>query len=355
VRRNPHFTEDCIARFQSTLIHLQARLWFHISKLPARLQTFHSGALTVSDAEIALLPRSLTDISLGYSNLTGECLKHLPSCLRSLTIHIDFITSSSPYCFLSSLETLDVIHLELSAIQGATKLSKVRARRITGNLDDSQWSCFGSLTSLEVHGPSLEPRQALFEALSPNLTALNFIPSSPFPSSWLPRNLTKLRMQEAEIPLDEFLASLPPTLLDLYLLSRSFTSVSSLGIALLPRQLQRLTLLPCHEITDDAILHLPPHLITLHLTGSARDSKMQNLKLTDACVAHLPRRLAMLTLGPCPNMTEASLPHFPRTLLHLSVARLNLPPKQIRSEGPPLFTTKPYELFEEHLTSLSSD
>jgi hypothetical protein len=43
------------------------------------------------------------------------------------------------------------------------------------------------------------------------------------------------------------------------------------------------------------------------------------LKLTDACVPHLPRRLISLRLSRCPGITGASVKHMPRSLENLFI------------------------------------
>jgi hypothetical protein len=110
------------------------------------------------------------------------------------------------------------------------------------------------------------------------------------------------------------LANLPPMLVDLELREMSPSArISVDGVGLLPPSLESLTIDQTGTLTDETIRHLPPNLTRLTLTSEGSH------ELSDACVPYLSRRLTILRLSDCPNITQAAIKHFPRTLTDLSI------------------------------------
>jgi hypothetical protein len=257
-----------------------------------------------------------------------------------LKVFLHLIALSSPYPFLESLESLEALHLDLVALQGAAKLKKLRPGKLS-YANESDWRILEPLTELVIYGDYVALDSLALEFLPPRLTILNCWTIGSFPSRCLPRTLQILQIWgEDMIVGDEFLADLPPHVRDLKLIAeKGNASVSNQGIALLPRTLEVLSLSPAFELTDEAISHLPTSLIRLSLHSGVN----RELQLTYACAPFFPRRLTFLLLKNSPHLTNDALKHLPRTLTTYEVDRL----WQIAaSDAPPLALERSLDLSE---------
>jgi hypothetical protein len=120
-------------RLPASFLHLRAQSLLKPEILHSNLQTLHISNLRASNSQMALLPRTLTDLAVGGENFDSACIEFLPPNLRSLSMYLRFRvpSSSSPYPFLKSLENLNVRRLDLAAIRGATKLKRVACLRLS--------------------------------------------------------------------------------------------------------------------------------------------------------------------------------------------------------------------------------
>jgi hypothetical protein len=343
---SPYVNESTFARLQSSLRHLHLRYETMITKpetLPPQLQSLSVRKLPIYEEDLRLLPRTLTALYIGTTSFDGpDCLNYLPASLRILSVEMDFIASSSPFPFLSSLEKLDARRVELSALQGATKLQSIRAMPLAYSEVD-QWRCLHSLTELRSTDQHFLVNEEVMSHWPSTMTTLHFSTESQFSSLCLPRSLRTLHIVAPGIFADEFLANLPPHITDLELrgwidrdlglnnASSGPSCISDSGIPLLPRKIRRLLIRPAEKLTDAAIQHLPPHLTSLSLYAEHSPT----LRLTNACAVHLPRKLGVLWLSPCPKINDEAAKHLPRTLWELNVVRrqpftdkctLDLPP-----------------------------
>jgi hypothetical protein len=254
---------------------------------------------------------------------------------------MDFVVLSAPYPFLNSLEELFAQNVQLDALQGATKIRSLHVSQLEVK-NNHEWLCLSTANKLIVNGLPVSISDIDLGNLGAlgNLTMLHFSIESLFPSSCLPRGLSKLHLSGPKILRHQFLVDLPPRLLSLSLYMtellvgkdqhKQVQSLTNRGISILPRSIVTLSISPAHELTDEAIMSLPPHLTRVSLYPCPN--------LTDACVPHFPRRMAAIHLSGCPGITNAAIKHLPRELSMFKVGSNNQFTDECLPDKPPLVT-----------------
>lgn len=181
-----------------------------------------------------------------------------------------------------------------------------------------------TLTSLTVEEDYFQP--AAITPLPPNLTFLSFTSSNMFGGTKIPGNLGWYFASES---FSQSLEKLPPSLRELYLTVRVYVPVTQKLLESLPKKLETAYVNCFHELTDAFVPHLPRSLKALSLRHSN--------SVSDAGMLLLPPLIETLVMKNNRAVTPACLPHLPRKLAYLSLAKNRNFPRalhaSIRKEG----------------------
>lgn len=278
--------------------HQDANYLEYVPQLPSGLLTLDMTNYNMNTDSLALLPKSLTDLTLcywtmilcnsdmsvlprglehlcirGVSRLTSACIAHVPSSLKSLTLrNLGYTTYPqnvwSPSLHLSNLQVFvaPTAHFEHNHFVALPPcLNKLDVSVVAESMQPDTFLFLPrSLTSLQLHGRVTYTRLHLKQ----------------FPSSLCTLHLDESTDSEAALSLD----ALPRQLTNLSLSPGN--CIKDAHLSQLPRSLQFLTLNTNHLITNDGMEHLPPNLFELGIHA--------NTNLTPACLPHLPRSLRRL-------------------------------------------------------------
>lgn len=270
----------------------------YVPQLPSGLLTLDMTNYNMNTDSLALLPKSLTDLTLHYSAmlLCNSDLSVLPRGLKHLNMGgVSRLTSACVAHAPNSLESLTLGCLGYTTYP------------------EDVWATSSHLSNLQVFvAPSTHFDHNDFVALPPCLTKLyvsviaQSLQSDTF--LFLPRSLTSLQLQGRVTYTRLHLEQFPQSLRTLHLDETSMSEVT-FCLDALPRQLTNLSLSPGNCIKDAHLSQLPRTLMFLNLYA--------NHLVTNEGIQHLPNNLLQLEIYTNNNLTPACLPHLPRSLRRL--------------------------------------